>query len=251
VLTINRIDMSSDIIGNSLRKYYKTFGMVNEGPPENLNISELFPSAINVDDINLIDRICNDSDAVNKFKECKDLVEKVANLLGDSNFMKEIDDSIINCTKSDKDHLTNGIFWHYLAYMLDPNMQKEFGYEIPIPGPLSDVTKKLLKVQGSLIFRLYISLVYMKEGPLIKMINQTAINQKPISQIGKKLFRCDYVRHLRNALAHSTFESTSFGIYFNDYGKFDTVASPEFLNFLTTWIMHLNLQCSMVIDFKI
>jgi hypothetical protein len=90
----------------------------------------------------------------------------------------------------------------------------------------------------------------MKEGPLNKMINQSAINRKPISHICKKLLNCDYVRHLRNALSHSTFESTGFGIYFNDSGKFETVASPEFLNSLTTWIMLLNLQCSMVIDLK-
>ena len=97
---------------------------------------------------------------------------------------------------------------------------------------------------------MYVALVYMKEGPTINILNQAARNRKPISQMAKKLLQCDYVRHLRNALSHSTFESTAFGIYFNDHDKFETVASPEFLNSLTTWVMLINLQCLSVIDYK-
>lgn len=242
--------MIKDTVGNSLRKYYKTFGMPNEGPPGSLNVTELFPFVLKKDEINLIDRICKDSETIKQYKICRGLTEDVANLLGNTNFIKEIDESITICTPAEKDHLTNGIFWHYLASILDPKLENKLGLEIPIPGQLPDNTKKLLKVQGSLIFRLYIALVYMKEGPLNKVITQTANNKKPISLLCKKLLNCDYIRHLRNALAHSTFESTSFGIYFNDFNKFETVVSPEFLNFLTTWIMLLNLQCSTVLDFK-
>lgn len=242
--------MATDTIGDSLRKYYKIFGMENEGPPENLNISELVPQVLGKTDIDLIERICNNPESLRKHKECKELIEKGANLIGDSNFMNEIDNSIIEYTDSESEHLTNGIFWHYLASILDPKLKNEIGFEIPIPGELPEMKKELLKVQGSLIFRLYIALVYMKEGPLNKMINQTATKRKPISQICKKLLNCDYVRHLRNALSHSTFESTGFGIYFKDSDKFETVGSPEFLNSLTTWIMLLNLQCSTVIDLK-
>lgn len=243
--------MATDTTGDSLRKYYKIFGMKNEGPPENLNISELLPQALDETDIELIERICNNPESLKEYKECKELIEKVADSIGDSSFMNEIDDSIIEHTDSESEHLTNGIFWHYLASILDPKLQNEIGFEVPIPGELPEMKKELLKVQGSLIFRLYIALVYMKEGPLNKMINQTATKRKPISQVGKKLLNCDYVRHLRNALSHSTFESTGFGIYFKDSDKFETVASPEFLNSLSSWIMLLNLQCSMVIDLKV
>lgn len=242
--------MKLDDIGNALRKFYNTYGMENEGPPESLNVTELFPFALKEKEINLIDRICENPETIKQFNECKRLTEDIANLLTNTNFMKEIEESITKCTSTEKEHLTNGIFWHYLATILDPKLENQIGFKIPIPGDLPEITEDLLKVQGSLIFRLYISLVYMKEGPLNKIINQTATNKKPISLQCKKLLNCDYVRHLRNALAHSSFESTSFGIYFNDYNKFETVASPNFLNFLTTWIMHLNLQCSTVIDFK-
>jgi hypothetical protein len=242
--------MEKDKLGDSLRRFYKVFGMENEGPPDNLNVTNLFPSVNFIADIDLIEKLCNNHETVEQHNECKELIEKIAASLGDAKFMNEINDSIISCTDFEKDHLTNGIFWHYLASMIDPKMEKKLGFEIPLPVELPKMKQELLKVHGSLIFRLYIVLVYMKEGPLIKMIKQTAINKKPISQLADKLLRCDYVRHLRNALSHSTFESTTFGIYFNDMDKFETVASPEFLNSLTTWIMLLNFQCSTVIDSK-
>ncbi len=224
--------------------------MENEGPPDNLNVTHLFPSANYSEDINLIKRICSNQKTVNKHNECKELIEYVASSLTDSEFMNEINDSVIDSADSERDHLTNGIFWHYLASILDPKIGRKYGVNIPFPDELPQVKQELLKVQGSLIFRLYITLVYMKEGPTIGLLHQAAKNRKPISQKAKKLLRCDYVRHLRNALSHSTFKSTSFGIYFNDEDKFETVASPDFLNSLASWIMLLNFQCSTVIDLK-
>jgi len=240
--------MESDLIGNALRKFYGIFGMKNEGPPPNLNVAELFPNLNYEDDINLIERICNNSEAIRKHKECVDLIEFVANSLSGSKFIDEISDTIVTCSKSEKDHLSNGIFWHYLASVLDPKISKELELKVPFPIELPPVNQHLLKTQGSLTFRLYITLVYMKEGPLVNLLDQAAKNKKPISYKVKKLLQCDYVRHIRNALSHSTFESTPFGIYFNDYNKFETVASPEFLDSLTTWIMLINLHCSVVID---
>jgi hypothetical protein len=243
--------MKSDLIGDSLRKYYKMFGMKNEGPPQDLNVTELFPSMGFQGDIKLIEKICNDSEAIKKFRECFDLIEFIANSISGSNFINEINDTNIQFTKSESKHLSNGIFWHYLASVLNPKVGEKLEVEIPFPSELPVLNQTLLKTQGSLIFRLYMALVYMKEGPIIKILNQSAKNRKPISNKAKKLIQCDYIRHLRNSLAHSTFESTSFGIYFNDYNKFETVASPEFLDSLTTWIMLINLQCSVVIDKKI
>ena len=242
--------MEQDHYGNALRKFYNLFGVDNEGPPDSINISALLSSVDFNDEIILIDKICSNQLVIKKHNECKELIEYVANSLGDSNFMEEIDNSTIEFKPSDKDRLTNGIFWHYLASVLNPKVSREMEVNIPFPGELPEMKQELLKVQGSLIFRMYMALVYMKEGPTIKILNQAAKSRKSISQKAKKLIQCDYVRHLRNALAHSTFESTTFGIYFNDFDKFETVASPEFLNSLTTWIMLINLQCSNVIDYK-
>lgn len=244
--------MNTDSIGDSLRRFYKIFGMENEGPPDRLNVTSLFPSIDFIEDISLVERICNNQDTVKKHIICKELLEEIANSLGDNKFMDEINDSIVSCTDSERTHLTNGIYWYYLASTLNPKVGGNLEITIPFSEEkLLDMNQNILKMQGSIIFRLYMTLVHMKEGPLIKMLKETAVNRKPISQKANKLLRCDYIRHLRNALSHSTFESTSFGIYFNDENKFEAVASPEFLDSLTTWIMLLNLQCSTVIDLKL
>ncbi len=243
--------METDLYGNALRKFYKLFGLKNEGPPQNINVNELFPNVDFSDDIALIEKITGNDNLIKKHNECKTLIDEIANLLGDSSFMDEINDSITDINYSDTEHLNNGIFWHYFASILDPKVSKELDLDIPFPNELPEIKKELLKVQGSLIFRLYISLVYMKEGPTINVLKTAARNRKPISQKAKKLMQCDYVRHIRNALSHSTFKSMSLGIYFNDYDKFETVVSPEFLNSLTTWVMLINLQCSNAVSHKI
>lgn len=232
--------MAIDTIGDSLRKYYRIYGMENEGPPDNLNVSEILPFAINSYEITLIDKICSNKKTIKQHNDCKELIEKLANSLDGYDFMNEIYGSKIQPTDSEREHMTNGVFWHYLASILDPKLENEIGFEIPIPEELRPTYKILLKTQGSLIFRLYMTIVYMKDGPLNKMIRHKENERKPIIQICKKLIDCDYVRHLRNALSHSTFESTICGIYFRDGDKFETIASPEFLTSLTTWIYLLN-----------
>ncbi len=240
----------TDIIGNALKKYYGLFWVENEGPPVEVNVSKLLGN-INFDfELQLIERICKDETVVRKHKECNTLVEQIANSLNEANFMLEIRDSISEVTNNEREHFTNGIFSHFLASVLDPKLEKQLKYNIPFPDDLPESNRNLLKTQGSLIFRLYISLVYMKEGPLLKILKETSKNKKPISQLALKLIRCDYVRHIRNSISHSTFESTSFGILFKDEDKFEAVVTPEFLNKLATWIFLINVQCSTVIEKK-
>lgn len=242
--------MKPDKIGDALRKYYGIFGLDNEGPPQGVNVGILFQD-INFDsELHLIERICNNSEIIRKHNKCYELLENIANSLTDASFLNEINDSISEVTNSEREHLTNGVFWHYLASVLDPKLEKELKYEIPFPDDLPLYHRYMLKIQGSLIFRLYISLVYMKQGPLLNILNETSKNRKPISQLALKLIRCDYVRHIRNSISHSTFESTSFGILFKDEDKFEVVATPEFLNKLATWVFLINYQCSTVIDRK-
>ncbi len=242
--------MDSDKIGNALKQYYKIFGFENEGPPDNLNVNSLLPSTNFLNDIERIESICCNQEAIRKHSECKDLLDSVANALTDAKFMEELNQSILSSSEPEREHLSNGMFWHYLANTLDPKASQSLGIDIPMPKSLSKISQHILRLHGSLIFRLYITLVYMKEGPLIKMLKTTAINKQPIAQKANKLLRCDYIRHLRNALAHSTFEPTICGIYFKDEDKFEVIASPAFLASLSTWIMLLNYQCSIVLDLK-
>lgn len=242
--------METDIIGNALRKYYGLFGVENEGPPVGVNVSKLLGDVKFDFELKLIDSICDNEIVVRKHKECNILVEQIANSLNEASFMNEIRDSISEVAINEREHFTNGIFWHYLALGLDPTLEKKLKYKIPFPDELPVNNINLIKTQGSLIFRLYISLVYMKEGPLLKILKEASNNNKDISKLALKLIRCDYVRHIRNAISHSTFESTSFGILFKDKDKFEAVATPEFLNKLATWIFLIYFQCSTVIDKK-
>jgi len=181
--------MNQDQIGDAFRKFYRMYGVANEGPPDNFNVSALLPSEGFQDEIKLINKVCSDQLVIKKHKECAELIKNVANSLGESNFIEEIADSAIEFNKSDKDHLTNGIYWHYLASVLHPKLGKELDVKISFPGELPEINQELLKVQGSLIFRMYVALVYMKEGPTINILNQVARNRKPISQNAKKLLQ--------------------------------------------------------------
>jgi hypothetical protein len=63
-----------------------------------------------------------------------------------------------------------------------------------------------------------------------------------------KLLKCDYVRHIRNSLAHSSFKSSVAGLYFQDRNGFKTISTPGFLNLLLSWIMVINTCCLTVIS---
>ncbi len=65
--------------------------MENERPPDNLNITNLFQSVDFNADINLIEKICNNEETLIQHKECKELIEKAADSLGDSK-LKLLDD---------------------------------------------------------------------------------------------------------------------------------------------------------------
>ena len=50
-------------------------------------------------------------------------------------------------TKTEKDHLSNGMFWHYLASVLNPKIGKDLDIKIPFPTELSELNQKLLKIK--------------------------------------------------------------------------------------------------------
>ena len=98
-----------------------------------------------------------------------------------------------------------------------------------------------LTLEGSLVMRLYISLVYMREGVLNRVISQSARNGSQCCQQIRKLLNCDYIRRIRNALSHGTFSPYVAGLIFRDEAN-SVVATPSFLSWLSMWIMLINLQ---------
>src|SRR5271166_4474715 len=73
-----------------------------------------------------------------------------------------------------------------------------------------------MTVFGSLVLRLYITLVFIREGDLATLAAEAARARKPVSGGLQKLLRSDFVRHIRNSLAHGTFEQVIVGISFAD-----------------------------------
>lgn len=234
-----------DRLGDILRDFYQKYGVKDEGPPKNINVSKLAPNLIIDSELNRIIRISNDAFSWSKFKECRSQLECVAELLYDSSdFLNEIDKTSHSFPDENDFHqMVNGNFWYYLASNVE-HLPNEMAKSIKI-GKLH---KRLLLVQGSLVFRLYMSLVYMKEGPVITILEEAAKNRMPISLECCRFIKCDYLRHIRNSLAHASFESTIAGIYFKDRNGFETISTPGFLNLLLSWVLVINTCCLTVIS---
>ena len=109
--------------------------------------------------------------------------------------------------------------------------------KVELPTPL----KVQMTVQGSLVLRLYIALVYMREGVLAELIAASARAGGPCSNQVKKLLSLDFVRRVRNALSHGTFSPCLAGLVFRDE-RGAIVATPGFLSWLCTWLMLIQLQ---------
>lgn len=233
-----------------IRKFYNSFGAQTISENSDDKGIEAMSKLADENELEILELICQNTQTIKKHKICDELLENIANSLGGTDFLKELTETSINFEKDEMEHLTNGVIWQYLASTLDPILENKYSYKIPVPYNIPPHAELALKTQGSLIFRLYIALVYMREGPMTKIINEAAKNRKPISQICKKLLSCDYVRHLRNSLAHSTFKSNSFGIHFKDEDKFQVIVPTSFLTKLTTWMMILSLQCSLISNSK-
>ena len=133
------------------------------------------------------------------------------------------------------------MFWFALAASLDsrkgglPATPLDETIDLPLP------LKVQMSVHGSLVLRLYVALVYMREGVLADLISESSRAGGQCSNRVKKLLRSDYVRHIRNALSHGSFSPCVAGIVFRDEGA-KIVATPGFLNWLCTWLMLIQLQ---------
>lgn len=234
-----------DEIGDVLRKFYFKYGIKNEGPPKGINVSSLLPDLSIDDELIRLRDILNNDESSTKFSVCKNQLNKIAELLSDGDkFLREIDQSAINYSSdSEFEHMVNGNFWYFVA-----NKIEELPKEMTDEFDLGILQKQLLLVQGSLVFRLYMALVYMKEGPVFDILERAVQKNMKISEECLKLLRCDYVRHIRNALAHSSFEASIAGLFFSDRSGFKTISTPGFLNYLLTWIMVINTCCLTVIS---
>lgn len=241
---------SSDNIGNALRRFYSLYGRPQEGPPENLNVTDIVPGLSQIqDDIDLLQRICDDTKVYRDFTKCRDLIEDLAvRLSKSSEFVEELE-RVLTEVDINESHLTNGVFWYTLASSLDPGRGMQSNEQLLLPREIPLQFRHMLQLQGSLIFRLYISLVYMKEGDIEDILLQGSSSKLPTLILCRQLLNCDYIRHLRNALSHADFDTNAGGIVFRDNGVWYG-ATPGFLDWLCIWVVTIHHICILVLQEK-
>ncbi|MCK5173002.1 MAG: hypothetical protein KAR47_06395 [Planctomycetes bacterium] len=230
-----------DIIGDTLRNFYAVFGMPDEGPSEEFDVTALISAGhVPERELQLLDSALDNQELRTDFTKCHGILESLAIRLTTEELLQELSElsPIQDC---EFDQLHNGVQWFSLAASLD---QRHNG--LPVTPFDNDVELSLpekiqMAVAGSLVFRLYIALCYMREGVLYNMISQGAHDCKPCCSQVKKLLNSDYIRHLRNALSHSSFSSCIVGLVFRDE-DYTIVATSGFLEWLCTWLMLIQLQ---------
>jgi hypothetical protein len=234
---------SFDQVGDILRAFYRRFGMPDEGPPASQNVTaqvgeDVVPRA----DLDVLQEAVNDMRLQRQFDECRRIVDELATRLTTEEFLQEL--SVLPSVSADRfEQLSNGVFWFSLAASLDtrdadglPTLPDAL-QSLDLPFPM----KVRLTVAGSLVLRLYVALVYMREGTLTELIDDGALLRKPCCTRVKKLLNCDFLRRIRNALSHGSFSESIAGIVFKD-GDGQIPATPGFLNWLCTWINLVQLS---------
>jgi hypothetical protein len=234
--------MTRDEIGDVLREFYGTYGRPDEGPPPSFNVSQFFQdAAVDRCELNVLQEALDDGEVRRQFVACQKILEDLATRLTSGELLRDL--SGTSLSSRDFEELSNGILWFSLAASLDKRdgaiPVTPFDTQVDLPLPV----KIQLAVQGSLVLRLYIALVYMREGVLSRIISQGALAGSPCCAQIRKLLNSDYVRRIRNALSHGTFSSCIAGLVFRgDDGAL--VATPGFLSWLSTWLMHIQLQAT-------
>lgn len=231
--------MTHDDIGDFLREFYEVYGRPDEGPPPSLNVSQLMSTPIDLAELNVLREALADGKLRRQFESCQRILEDLATRLTGEELLRDL--SGISLSNRDFEELYSRVLWFSLAATLDKRdgnlPTTPFDGQVTLPLPV----KIQMTVQGSLVMQLYIALVCMREGILSKIISQGARNGSCCCKQIIRLLNSDYMRRIRNALSHGTFSSCVAGLVFRDNNG-AVVATPGFLNWLSTWLMLINLQ---------
>ncbi|MBZ5510629.1 MAG: hypothetical protein LAN70_05595 [Acidobacteriia bacterium] len=232
---------SDDELGDLLRYFYDTYGVPKEGPPANLNVSKVMGGLSDLaPELRILSEAVNDEALRRQFRDCRTILDDLATRLTSEELLRELLGVPLPSEHAFQ-QLSSGVLWFSLASSLDA--RNEGLPTTPLNG-IIDLPLGLrvqMAVHGSLVLRLYIALVYMREGVLNDLITEGARAGGPCSGCVKKLLNSEYVRRIRNALSHGSFTACIAGIVFrDDHGA--VVATPGFLSWLSTWLMLIQLQ---------
>ena len=225
-----------------LRKFYDVFGMPNEGPPPLFDVSPVAGALASLGDAEIepLRRALHDNKLLQQFSSCRELLDDLANRLTTNELLRELS-GLERPSEQEFDQLMSGILWFSLAGSLDKRasgaLVTPLDDKLNLPLPL----KVQLVVHGSLVLRLYVALVYMREGCLAKLIGQGAKARLPCCGRVQRLLNLDFIRHIRNALSHGSFRTTIAGIEFHD-ATATVMVTPGFLEWMCTWLMLIQLQ---------
>lgn len=230
-----------DKAGAILKAFYREFGMPNEGPKDEMNVSAfLGVNSFHEKDLRLLEAALDDIDMRRKFRQCRELLDELFSMLTNTNFLEELDQHG-QVSPDDFEHIASGVLWSSLAASLD----KRSTDGLPVsPFPeiqLPFFIQMKLTMQGSLVLWLYVALVYAREGAFYRVIDSAAKARCRIAGRVRRLLNLDYIRHLRNALAHGSIVPNIAGLCFRDEA-YMTIATPSFLKFLATFIMVCQVQ---------
>ena len=224
-----------------LRQFYAAYGVADEGPPDGFDSGQL-PTDLFLphENMKLLRAAVDDRALGRQFSCCREIIEDLANRLTTEELLRELS-TLPKSQDEGFSELADGVFWFSLAASLDTRRDglpvTPFDGKLDLPLPV----KTRLTLHGSLVLRLYVALVYIREGRLSELIAAGKKAGLPCCGRVSKLLNCDYVRRIRNALGHGTFSSTIAGMAFRD-DKGTIVASPGFLNQISTWLMLIQLQ---------
>ena len=232
---------NADTVLAQLRHFYATYGIAGEGPPDTFDTDQLPLEFLPPEeDLSVLRTAIEDEALARQFRICREIVEDLASRLTTEELLRELS-TLPQSQDEEFDDLASGVFWFSLAASLDARRDgapvTPFDEQVDLPLPV----KVRLTVQGSLVLRLYMALVYMREGRLNDLITAGAKEKLPCCGRVRKFLNCDYVRRIRNALGHGTFSSTIAGMAFRD-DRGTIVATPGFLNQVSTWLMLIQLQ---------
>lgn len=232
--------VSSDNVGDLLRDFYGMFGMPDEGPPQGFNVTAAIGPDVAEAELDVLRAALSDELGRRQLRDCRAILEDLATRLTGEELLQELC-RIPFRSGYGFEQLSSGVFWFSLAGSLDtregglPATSLDEVIDLPLP------LKVQMTVHGSLVLRLYIALVYMREGILADLITESSKAGGQCSARVRKLLNSDYVRRIRNALSHGSFSPCVAGIVFrDDHGAI--VAAPGFLNWLCTWLMLIQLQ---------
>jgi len=238
-----------------LREYYKNFGVAGEGPPADFEIpsflANLGMSSIKASlstDLELLRNLNQDTSLKQLFGECDGLLERIASDSESTELCRALEQNI-PLLGFDSDILLAGISWYTQASQVDPRASsghealQKMTKDFPSTPPFFALIQA---VQGSLVLRLYVGLVYMRGDSMKNALRQIDAQKYPSIGRFSCLMENELVGHLRNALAHGHIRTTIAGLWFKDRA-FEAVASPGFLDKLCIWIFVFYYTAFMVI----